>query len=418
MALRAKGRDALVTPESAVTAGGGLAADPRRGLWILFAVAGGLAVANISLADPLLVTIADEFAVSRTVAGLIVTATQIGYGAGLILIVPLGDLIDRRRLIVSLMIASGLALLVVARAPSFGALLAAVTGVGLLAVLTQLLVAHAALLAGPAARGRVVGIVTSGVITGILSARAISGALADLLGWRAVYLVSGGATLVMSAVLLAATPRQQRLGAAMPYPRLVGSLGRLLMEERRLRSRGALAFLTFGANAMLWASLALPLRAPPFSLSHLEIGLFGLAGVTGAFGAMLSGRLADRGMAQRATSIGLGAMLLSWLPIWGLPLSLWSLGFGILLIAFGLQTVHVTSQALILARRPEAQSRLVAVYMVFYAAGSAAGAILATLAHAHAGWSGVCLAGALTSLAGLLLWLLVDRRQQAPDAGA
>jgi predicted MFS family arabinose efflux permease len=181
--------------------------------------------------------------------------------------------------------------------------------VGLLAVVVQVLVAYAATLAAPEERGRVVGIVTSGVVVGILLARFVSGLLADLGGWRTVYLTSAGVTLLMAGLLFHALPERPKTAAMSSYPELLHSIAGLFREEPLLLTRGVIAFLTFAAFNVLWAPLALPLSAPPFSFSHTEIGLIGLAGVAGALGAGQAGRLADRGLGQRHRMSRSGAVV-------------------------------------------------------------------------------------------------------------
>lgn len=377
-----------------------------RGVALLFSVACGLAVANVYFAQPLLDTMADTFGISHATVGIVITVTQIGYGIGLLLVVPLGDLLDRRRLILGQSLLSVLALLAVAFAPTTTALLAGMAMVGLLAVVTQVLVAYAAHLADPSERGRIVGVVTSGIVIGILLARSVSGTLSDLFGWRSVYVASAGATLLVVAALNQALPRQAEPSPRVSYPRLIGSVFTLFVEERVLRIRAILALLIFAAVTTLLTPMVLPLAAPPFSLSHTEIGLFGLAGAAGALGASRAGRLSDRGFAQRTTGIGLALMFVSWGAIALLPWSLWGLVVGVVAIDFGLQSVHVANQSLIYRVRPEARSRLVAGYMLFYSLGSASGSIGSTLIYAEAGWHGVCLLGAALSGAALLFWAL------------
>jgi predicted MFS family arabinose efflux permease len=376
----------------------------RRGVALLFSVASGLAVANVYYSQPLLDVIAADLGMSHATVGIIGTATQIGYGAGLLLVVPLGDLVNRRRLIVGQMLLSVLALVLVALAPTETLLLAAFTAVGVLAVVTQVLVAYSASMADPGDRGRVVGIVTSGIIIGILLARTVSGTLADIAGWRSVYLVSAVATLVMAGLLFNVLPRQPLLRERISYPRLIRSTFRLFAEVPVLRTRATLVLLIFMAFTVLATPMVLPLSAPPFSLSTTEIGLFGLAGAAGALGASRAGRLSDRGHAERVTGIGLGLMLLAWIPIAFMPHSLWGLIIGLVAVDFGLQSVHVANQSLVYRTRPEAQSRLTAGYMVFYSIGSAAGAIGSTVVYAHAGWGGVCILGAAISLTAFVFW--------------
>lgn len=178
----------------------------------------------------------------------------------------------------------------------------------------------------------------------------------------------------------------------------------LFAEEPTLRIRAILALLTFAAMTTLWTPMVLPLAAPPFSLSHTQIGLFGLAGAAGALGASCAGRLADRGYAQRTTGTGLGFMLVSWLPSAFLTYSLWGLIIGVIVVDFGLQSVHVANQSLVYRLRPKAQSRLAAGHMILYSIGTAAGSIVSTLVYAQAGWNGVCLVGATISALAMVFW--------------
>ena len=386
------------------------AAALSQSLVLVFALACGLSVANIYFAFPLLDAMARDFSIAPGAIGMVVTMTQIGYALGLVLIVPLGDLLDRRWLVASQTALSALALLAVGLAPSAFVLMAAMIVVGLLAVVVQVLVAFAASLAKPAERGRVVGSVTSGVVIGILLARFVSGVLADLGGWRSVYLCSAALMLVMAGLLLRMLPHQPRAAAASSYLKLIGSLVTLFREEPVLRARAVLALLIFASFNVLWAPLALPLASPPLSLSKTAIGLFGLAGLAGALAAGRAGRLADRGLAQWTTGISLALMLAAWLPIALLHSSLWALAAGVVLIDLAIQAVHVTNQSLIFAVRPDARSRLVAGYMVFYSIGSASGAIASTSVYATAGWTGVCGLGAAIALLALLFWAATWRR--------
>jgi len=383
--------------------------DLPRTVALLFAFASALSVANIYYAQPLLAAMADDFGIRPAAIGVVVTVTQIGYASGLLFIVPLGDLLDRRRLIVGQGLLSSAALLIVAFAPTSGVLLAGMLAVGLLAVVVQILVAFAATLASEDERGRVVGAVTSGIVLGILLARFVSGVLADLGGWRAVYLASAALTLLMAGVLARVLPKHTKPLDPPSYPSLLRSVFVLFMEEPLLRVRAGFALLIFATFSILWTSMVLPLSAPPFSLSHAEVGAFGLAGVAGALGAARAGRLADRGLGQWTTGVPLVLMLVSWIPIALLGSSLWSFVLGIVVLDFAIQAVHVTNQTLIFAVRPEAHSRLVGGYMVFYSIGSATGSLASTLVFARAGWLGVCLLGAATSSLALLLFVLTRR---------
>ncbi len=375
-----------------------------RGLVLLFAMACGLSVGNVYCSQPLLDAIGRDFGISQASVGLVVTVTQAGYALGLFLIVPLGDLLDRRRLIVSQLLLSVLALLAVGLAPNIAVMLCGVFVVGLLAVVIQVLVAFAATLAGPKERGRIVGRVTSGVVIGILLARAVAGALTDLGGWRLVYLTSAALLLAMAAALWRALPPGANQQAPPSYARLLASVMTLWTGEPLLRIRAGLALLIFAAFSVLWTSLVLPLSSPPVSLPHSVIGLFGVVGVAGASAASLAGRWADRGLQQRTTGAALMLLLASWLPIGHLHRSLISLVIGVVMLDFAVQAVHVTNQSMLFARFPEARSRLVAAYMMFYSIGSGAGAMASTWAYARAGWMGVSVLGAVISAIALIFW--------------
>ncbi|MEK5240391.1 MFS transporter [Paenibacillus sp. FSL L8-0470] len=376
---------------------------------LLFAIACGLAVANIYYAQPLLDAIADEFRIPHSSAGIVITITQACYALGLLLLVPLGDLLNRRSLIAGQMLLSVLALIVVGTASSSIVLFIGMAIVGLLAVVTQTLVAFAATLAAPAERGRVVGLVTSGIVIGILLARTFAGLLTDLAGWRSVYIVSAGLSLLMAGVLFRVLPHDEHEREPLSYLQLLRSTLTLFLQERVLRIRAALALMIFTAFSILWTSLVLPLSAPPLSLSHTAIGAFGLAGAAGALAAARAGRLADLGLGQRTTGAALILLLVSWLPISYTEHSLWALIAGILLLDLAVQAVHVTNQSMILSVRPEARSRLTAGYMIFYSIGSATGSIASTTIYEHMGWNGVCLLGAVVSALALLFWALTRR---------
>ncbi|MGC5702026.1 MFS transporter [Pseudomonas sp. NFXW11] len=381
---------------------------------LLFALACGLAVGNVYYAQPLLDAMASTFNLAPATVGIVITLTQVGYGLGLLLLVPLGDLLNRRRLIVTQSLLSVLALLLVAFSPSSAWLLLGMACTGLLAVVTQVLVAYAANLAPMAERGRVVGMVTSGVVLGILLARTVAGTMADLAGWRSVYLLSAALTLLVALALWRVLPSVEQPPAKQRYGQLLGSLWQLFKEEKVLRDRAVLAMLIFAAGTVLWTPLVLPLSAPPLSLSHTQIGLFGLAGAAGALGAARAGHLADRGLAQWTSGLALALMLLSWLPIAFTQSSLLALLLGVITFDLGLQAVHVTSQSLIYSVRPEAQSRLAAGYMLFYSVGSASGSIAATATYAWAGWTGVCLLGAAINGVALGYWRWSLSPAQAP----
>ncbi|KAA3506543.1 MFS transporter [Agrobacterium rosae] len=372
---------------------------------LIVAAAAGLSVANIYYAQPLLDLMAHDLGIPAATVGLIVMVTQVGYCLGLIFIVPICDLIDRRKLIIAQGLLLGIALVTVGTAGTSAMLLTGMGAVGLSAVLVQTLVAQAAALATPAQRGRVVGMVTSGIVTGILAARSFSGAIADIGGWRAVYLISASIALVMVIVLMSMLPRQYAKQNMETYTHALLSIPTMFLRERSLLYRGVLALLIFAAFSTFWTALVLPLSAPPFSYSHTRIGLFGLVGLAGAIAATCAGRLADRGHGRWTTGFSLAILLSSWGLIALLPVSMMLLLVGVVLMDLAVQAVHVTNLSAIVAFNPQKSGRLIGGYMVFYSVGSAVGAIAATTIYSRFGWMGISLVGAAFSAIALALWI-------------
>ncbi|ASR44483.1 hypothetical protein BEN78_15040 [Xanthomonas citri pv. mangiferaeindicae] len=388
-------------------------ADLPRGVVLLLAVASGLSVANVYYAQPLLDALAQDFAIAPAAVGGVVTATQVGCALALLLLVPLGDALDRRRLMAGQGLALVGALLTVAMARSAPVLLAGMVAVGLLGTaMTQGLIAYAASAAAPRERGQVVGTAQGGVFIGLLLARVFAGTVSDLAGWRGVYVCAALAMLAIAVPLWRCLPVLPAVVAAPSYQRLLASMLTLLRQDRTLQVRGTLALLMFAALNIFWSALVLPLRAPPYGFSHTAIGAFGLVGAIGALAAARAGRWADRGHAQRTSAAALALLVLAWWPLSAMDGALWALVLGIVLLDLGGQALHVTNQSLIL-RSPEAHSRLIGLYMLFYAVGSGLGAIATTWTYARAGWSGVCGLGAAVSGLALAVWALTLRSADA-----
>lgn len=387
---------------------------PRSMVW-LFATASGLSVANVYYAQPLLDALANDFGISHAAVGGVVTATQIGCALALLLVVPLGDKVDRRRLMTVQLIALVVALVSVSMAQSSSALLIGMLATGMLGTaMTQGLIAYAASAASPHEQGRVVGAAQGGVFTGLLLARVFAGGISDIAGCRGVYLCAAALMLMIALPLWWRLPALPAVTATMSYPRLIGSMLTLLRQEKVLQIRGVLALLMFASFNIFWSALVLPLSAPPFNFSHTAIGAFGLAGAVGALAAGRAGRWADRGYAQRTSAAALSILLLAWWPLSLMDRSLGILLIGIILLDLGGQALHVTNQSMILRTRPEAHSRLVGLYMLFYAVGSGLGALGTTMTYACAGWPGVCLLGASVSLLALVFWWLTRARHRCP----
>ena len=357
---------------------------------LLLALTCAMAVATVYVAQPLLESMALDLGVGQQRIGWVVGATQAGYALGLLLIVPLGDLIDRKRLIIGQLLVSALALVAVGMAWGWAVLLVALAMVGLMAVMVQVMVAHAATLATPAQQGQAVGTVTSGVVLGILLARLVSGVVADVAGWRVVYFAAAGVLVLMAGLLWNGMPGTRPAAQRSSYLVLIGSLFALFRQDPLLRQRGLYGLLIFAAFSVLWSAMVLPLSASPLALNHTQIGLFGLAGVAAA----RAGRLADQGRGDRTTGLALGVLTLSWLPTAFVEHSLLAFLLGVVLLDFAVQAVHVTNQSLLLAGRSALASRLIGAYMCCYSLGSGLGAVLATWVYARWGWAAVCGLGA------------------------
>ena len=382
----------------------------------LFAGASGLSVANVYYAQPLLDSLAADFHIDQAAVGAVITATQLGSVLALVLLIPLGDRLERKRLMLAQALVLVAALACVALAGSSGTLLAGMLAVGMLGTaMTQGLIAYAATVAAPGERGHVVGAAQGGVVIGLLLSRVLAGLVADLGGWRWVYGLSAALMLALTALLWAALPRQPAPERPLPYAQLLLSMLKLLRQQRALQVRGLLAMMMFAAFSVFWSALALPLSAAPYSLSHSTIGAFGLVGIAGALAATRAGRWADRGWGQR-TSLGALLLLLAAWPVFGL--SNHSLGFmvlGTLMLDLAVQALQVTNQSMILQGSMQAHSRLIGCYMLFYAVGSGVGAIAATAVYAAAGWAGVCWLGGGISLLALLAWAGTLRYMALPD---
>lgn len=281
-----------------------------RRLVLLMATACGVVVANLYYAQPLLDTISRQFRTTTGAAGLAVTFTQLGYAIGLLLLVPLGDILERRNLITTVLLASVLGLVLAAESPTIWVFTAAGLLIGTASVVVQILVPFAADLASEAERGRVVGTVMSGLLVGILVSRVFSGILAQVAGWRTVYWVAAGLMVTFSLVLRCRLPRSEPK-SRMPYTQLLRSLWPLVREEPLLRRRSIYGILSFAAFNAFWTSMAFMLSRPPYSYSEGAIGLFGLVGVAGALAVSFAGRLADRGWQLPATGAFLGIALVS-----------------------------------------------------------------------------------------------------------
>lgn len=378
-------------------------------LLLLMSIATGLAVAGNYYAQPLLSTIASDLGLRTATATTIISIAQMSYAAGLLLLVPLADLFERKSLILTLMLLTTLGLLISALAPGQNWLFAGTAIAGLCSVVAQILVPFAVTLADPASRGRALGTVMTGLLLGILLARVVAGGISSLFDWRAVYALAALAMALCTLGLALSLPRY-RAHAGLGYSRLLLSILTLFVEEPQFRLRAALGMLAFSLFSLFWTPLAFLLKEPFYGFSDALIGAFGLAGAAGALAANWAGRLADKGQGQRSTWLGLLSLLLAWLPLGFAQSSLLALLAGVLILDLAVQLVHVSNQNVIYGLRPEARNRLNAGYMFCYFLGGAGGSWLATSIYPQAGWYGITVAGVCLATLGIFLGLASQRQ--------
>ncbi|WP_330186112.1 MFS transporter [Dactylosporangium sp. AC04546] len=379
-----------------------------RSLIFLFAVASGAAVGNLYWAQPLLDLIAGDLHASQGAAGWLITATQLGYATGILLIVPLGDVLDRRRLVPVMLLSAAAALVLCAVAPSIGVLLAAITLLGITTVAGQIITPLAGDMADERDRGRVVGIVASGILTGILASRTVSGLVAGVAGWRSVYAGAAVLAVVLAIILyrrIPPLPPKDHL----PYPRLIASIATVALRERTVRWTLLIAATGFAAFTMFWTALTFLLSAPPFGYPVPVIGLFGLAGLAGAVAAQRAGRLHDRGWSMPATGLAWLGILVAFGVALAARLGVVFVLAAIVLLDVAMQTQGILNQTRIFAVSGQARSRLNTAYITGNFIAGAMGSAAAAMLWMAGGWTAVAVAGMALSGLALAFWAILAR---------
>ncbi|PEC87416.1 MFS transporter [Bacillus cereus] len=364
--------------------------DISSGLIILLATACGIIVANLYYAQPLIGVISNEIGLSNSSAGLIVTLTQIGYVVGLLFLVPLGDIVENKKLILILLFLSAFALISMVFVKSATLLLIASFFIGLGSVAAQVLVPLVSYLSSENARGRVVGNVMSGLLLGIMLARPISSLVADMWGWNAIFALFATVIIVLAFVLSKVLPTRKPT-AKTNYIALLNSMWQLLQTTPILRRRAIYHACVFGAFSLFWTTVPLLLSSPAFHFSQTAIALYALVGITGAIAAPIGGRLADLGWTRPATGIALTVVIISFI----IPLFIQSsspFGIAVLVIAailldMGVSANLVLSQRLIFSLSPEIRSRLNGLFMAIFFLGGAVGSFIGGWAYALGGWN-------------------------------
>lgn len=374
------------------------------GLLFLLAMSCGVIVANLYYAQPLVGPISASIGLAPGASGLIVTLTQVGYALGLLLIVPLADLIENRRLVVTALLVTLAALLAAAVATNQWLFLAAAFVVGVTCVAAQVLVPYAAHFTAEAHRGRAVGTVMTGLLLGIMLSRPIASIIADVWSWHAVYCASAVAMALLIGVLARKLPQRQP-SASMGYLALLGSMGKLVLTTPILRRRALYHALMFGAFSVFWTTAPLLLAGPAFRISQAGIAVFALVGVAGAVAAPIAGQLADRGWTRPATAVAmllvLGAFASSRTATHGSHGELLLLGACGVLIDLGVAANLVLGQRAIFVLGAEYRSRLNGLYMATFFLGGALGSSLGAWSYFAYGWPAAVLLGAAAPTLGL-----------------
>ncbi len=371
---------------------------------LILAISCGITVANIYWAQPLLDSIAHTFGSNITTAGLIITLTQIGYVIGLVFLVPLGDILERRKLIVIVLLVASVSLISAAFSPTILIFMAASLAIGVTSVVAQILVPFSATLALEHERGKVVGQVMSGLLLGILLARTLSGIISASLGWRYVFGIASVLVIFLSFLLSRTLPKS-KIETSLTYPQLLKTVWDLVKTERLLRIRSLYGMLVFASFSVLWTSLTFLLAHPPYNFSDAIIGLFGLIGASGAASANIAGRIADKGYTKSATGIFLFSILASFLIMVFGKTSLVPLIIGIIIFDFAAQGAHILNQSEIYKLKPEARSRLTTAYITSFFIGGSIGSATSAIIFSKYGWVGVCMLGGIYSLIAISIWI-------------
>ncbi len=367
-------------------------------------------VANIYYAQPLLELISASFHVSHSAVSWVAVATQLGYASGLFLLVPLGDLMNKKRLIAGSAAVAAAAGAAVAVSPNLPWMVAASYAFGLISITPQFAVPYAAGLAQPHKRGRTVGTIMSGLLIGILVSRSASGFLGAWLGWRVVFWMGAALSLGM-ALMLCRLPASAEPEKAFSYPRLLKSLFPLLAEQPVLRRHALIGALGFASFSAFWTTLPFYFATRPEHFGSQVVGLFALLAVTGAVAALVTGRLADKYRIGLIIGAALSLAIAGFICIGLANLSLWWLVAGVLLMDAGIQGNQISNQTRIYALSPHLRNRLTSVYMIIYFIGGACGSALGTQAWSAWQWKGVC-GTAIVMLALSLARLLIPGRDQ------
>lgn len=377
-------------------------------LTFLLALACGIVVANIYYVQPLVGLVSRDYGMSVAAAGLLVTVTQLGYATGLVLMVPLGDIVENRGLILTMLATLVAALLIAFVAPNAAVFLAASLVIGIASSAVQVVVPFAGHLASDATRGRMVGNVVGGLLFGIMLSRPAASFFAHFVGQRSIFAASAVAVALLIPLLRAKLPRRRPAG--MSYRAALASLGPLLIRTEALHRRGGYQAAMFGGFSLFWTAVPLLLEGPRFQFTQVGIGLFALVGAGGAIVSPFAGRAADAGHTRRVTGLALTSGMAAFvIALVGGLLTSWPLLVAAALILdMGVAANLVVGQREIFALGPEARGRLNGLYLAVFFAGGAFGSLVSGIAFAHGGWTEASLVG-LTFPALALIYFATER---------
>jgi len=366
---------------------------PRhRSLLPFLGLACGVGVSNIYYNQPLLLDMAHSLHADHSQMGTVAVATQIGYAIGILAFVPLGDVIERRSLMMRLFAGVAISALVAALAPNLAILIAASIAIGLTAAVTHVVVPIAPELADDEERGRAVGTVMTGLLLGVLLARSVSGWIASFFGWRAVFVFAAASNAAFVPLLLRRLPKLPP-HKPLPYTQALRSLWTLIRTHPLLRESAVIGGLVFAAFSAFWTTLVFLLGSKHYHLGAGTAGTFGILGATGALIAPVAGRVADRRGSRAVVTLGLSLLSLGFCILWLLGYHLLGLVLGVIVLDLGAQANQIANQTRIFGLEPGAHGRINTIYMTVYFLGGSLGSLFSTMAWAHWGWGGVCALG-------------------------
>ena len=373
------------------------------------AVCTGLIVANIYYIQPLIELVAKEFNIPDNVAGSAAYFTQAGYATGLLLLVPLGDMMEKRKQILWVTLVAVLSLIGVAIAPAFWIMQVACFLLGLSSIVPQLILPLAANLADPEQRGKVIGTIMSGLLIGILLSRTLSGAVGEWLGWRSMFWIAAVICLVIIAVIFKRFPKNHSSFSG-HYGTLMHSLLSLIKTQPLLREATAISMCSFAVFGSFWTTMVLLFSNAPHHFSSDQVGLFGLAGAAGALAAPLVGSMGDKGNLRRTISTGLGILLFSLSLLYFSRYYVFGFVVGTILLDIGLQAIHISNQTRVYALIPEARNRLNTVYMSCSFAATATGTAIGLSLWKHYNWGGVIVGNIILVVIAIFILLFSAKR--------